>query len=77
MRASRFLLPGAVIGVAGTALLLVEGLRAIALHDILGTVSQLVMWVGLGVMAVGGVLLIGAAWEQAPDHEPAAAGPDE
>jgi hypothetical protein len=74
MRGSRLVAPGAVIGVVGTAMLLVESIRAIVMHDVLGSVSQLVMWVGLGVMAVGGVLLIAAAWDQAPAYERPAAG---
>lgn len=64
---------GVVLGVVGAALLIYEGVRATLLNDVLGSVGQVLLWVGLGVMALGGILLVAAVWS--PPREPAAAGP--
>jgi hypothetical protein len=57
---------GAITGAIGTALLLFEGIRAISMNRVLGTTSQLLLWIGFGVMALGGILLIVAAWSAPP-----------
>ncbi|HVV74767.1 MAG TPA: hypothetical protein VHC43_01940 [Mycobacteriales bacterium] len=77
MRGSRLMLTGSLVGAIGTAALLVEAIRAVALNAILSSTSQLVMWVGLGVMAVGGVLLIGAASQESPELRPASSAADD
>ncbi|HVT65524.1 MAG TPA: hypothetical protein VHD81_10245 [Mycobacteriales bacterium] len=62
----RLTLVGAVTGAIGTALLLFEGIRAISGNHVLDTLSQALLWVGFGLMAVGGILLIAAAWSTPP-----------
>jgi hypothetical protein len=32
--------------------------RAVELNDVLGTLSQVLLWVGLGLMALGGLILV-------------------
>ncbi|HWC33818.1 MAG TPA: hypothetical protein VG650_03210 [Mycobacteriales bacterium] len=75
MRESPLTLIGAVLGAVGTALLLFEGVRAVVMHHILSSTGELLMWVGLGVMAVAGVLLVIGAWE-APADRPAEPAPE-
>jgi drug/metabolite transporter (DMT)-like permease len=58
MRGSRLTITGALVGVIGAVLLLVEGVRAVELNDVLGTLSQVLLWVGLGLMALGGLILV-------------------
>jgi len=58
----RLTLVGAVIGAIGTALLLFEGIRAVSMDAVLSSASQLLLWIGFGVMVLGGLLLIAAAW---------------
>lgn len=77
VRGARLTVAGAILGVVGTALLIYEGIRAISLNHVLGFAGQLLIWVGLGVMAVGGVLLIAGAWSDPNDVTTAGPAPDE
>jgi hypothetical protein len=66
VRGTRLTLIGAILGVAGLALLLAEASRPILGHAVLSSLSQLLMWLGLGVGAIGGVGLIYGVWMSAP-----------
>jgi len=67
MRGARLTLIGSILGVVGVALLLGEASRAVAGHAVLSATSQLLMWIGLGVAAVGGFLLICGVWQTAAE----------
>lgn len=70
MRNRSPLLAGSVTGFAGIVLLLLESLRTL-FGTALGTVSTVLLFVGLGLVVVGGALLVVAlSWnEPAPPEE--------
>lgn len=72
----RLTLIGGLVGLVGAALLLVEAMRAVPFDHVLSSTSQLLMWIGLGVMAVGGLLLVVGVWTEAPAVERAPRGED-
>jgi hypothetical protein len=75
VRGARLTLLGAIVGVLGLALFLYEALRVVSGDDILSSTGQLLMWVGFGITALGGLLLIAGGWTAS--GEPAATAPDE
>jgi hypothetical protein len=75
VRGARLTLLGAIVGVLGLALFLYEALRVVSGDDILSSTGQLLMWVGFGITALGGFLLIAGGWTAS--GEPAATAPDE
>ncbi|MGN6474970.1 MAG: hypothetical protein ACTHK4_15145 [Mycobacteriales bacterium] len=62
MPVPRLTLIGSILGVVGAALLIAEASRAALGHAVLSSTSQLLMWIGLGLGAVGGVLVICGVW---------------
>jgi protein-S-isoprenylcysteine O-methyltransferase Ste14 len=68
VRAARLTLIGSIVGVIGVALLLVEASPAVVRHSVLSSTSQLLMWIGVGVAAVGGILLVCGAWLRGTDE---------
>ena len=57
MRASWLFPTGAALGLVGLVLLVVETARALS-GNALGTLSMVALWVGVGLVAVGGLLLV-------------------
>jgi hypothetical protein len=57
---SRLLVPGAVAALAGLVLFVVEASRAIG-GTALGGAGSALLWVGLGLLVAGCLLLLGAA----------------
>jgi len=74
VRGARLTLLGAIVGLLGLALFLYEALRVVSGDDILSSTGQLLMWVGFGITAVGGLLLVVGGWSAG---EPVASAPDE
>jgi hypothetical protein len=62
VRGARLTLIGSIVGVIGLAVFLFETLRAVVGDRVLSSADQLLMWVGFGVIAVGGLLLVVANW---------------
>jgi hypothetical protein len=56
---SRWFLAGAVVGLAGVVLLVLETARALSGNS-LGTISMVLLWVGVGLLVAGGALLLAA-----------------
>jgi hypothetical protein len=56
---SRSFLAGAVVGLAGVALLVVQTARALS-GNTLGTIATDLLWVGVGLLVAGGALLLTA-----------------
>ncbi|HVT22746.1 MAG TPA: hypothetical protein VHE57_15295 [Mycobacteriales bacterium] len=67
MRTRRLTVTGAVIGLVGLALLLFESLRSITGDHVLSSTAQVLMWIGFGALALGGILLVVDAWSEASD----------
>jgi hypothetical protein len=72
---------GGVVAIGGFALLAVEVIRALT-GSVLGTIATVLLWVGVGVLAVGLLLLVlslaggddvTAAWGAEPLGEPPSA----
>ena len=57
MRAFGLFPAGAVLGLAGMVLLVVQSARALS-GNALGSLASALMWAGVGLVAVGGVLLV-------------------
>ena len=57
MRTSRLFPAGGALALIGLVLLVVETSRALA-GDSLGTLETVLLWVGVGLVAIGGVLLV-------------------
>jgi hypothetical protein len=66
VRGSRVVLIGSIVAVVGLGLFLFEALRAVTGAHILNSTDELLMWVGFGVTAIGGLLLIIGAWSESP-----------
>jgi protein-S-isoprenylcysteine O-methyltransferase Ste14 len=72
VRAARLTLIGSIVGVVGLALFFFETIRAVEGDRILSSTDQLLMWVGFGVTALGGLLLVVANWTgdgDGPDYD--------
>ena len=67
MRGTRLTLIGCLIGLVGLVLLVAEAGPVVGGKHVLSSTSQLVMWAGLAVMAVGGVLLVFGVWATADE----------
>ena len=57
MRASRLLPIGGAVALVGLVLLVVETARALSGNS-LATIETVLLWVGVGLLAVGGALLV-------------------
>jgi hypothetical protein len=53
---------GAILGVAGLALLAVQAIRVIAFGNVLGTIGGILLWVGLGGMVLGALVTLASVW---------------
>ena len=59
MSTSRSFLAGAVLGLVGVVLLVVQTARVLS-GSTLGTISTVLLWVGVGLLVAGGALLLAA-----------------
>jgi hypothetical protein len=62
---------GAILGVAGLALLAVQAIRVIAFGNVLGTIGGVLLWVGLGGMVLGALVTLVSVWRPSAADQPA------
>ena len=61
---------GAATGLVGLVLLVLESTRALT-GNVLGSVGEALLWVGVGLVVVGGVLLLLAVVRGSDSRQPA------
>jgi hypothetical protein len=77
VRGARLTLIGTVTGVIGLALFCYEALPTVTGDHILSSTSQLLMWIGFGIIAVGGLLLVLGGWSAASELPDSSADADD
>ena len=70
MRASRLFPVGAAAGLVGLVLVVLETTRTLT-GNTLGTVGEVLLWVGVGLVVVGGLLLLLSVLRASDGGQPA------